>query len=114
MRLVERSLCPVEIAPHTEQRDALGGVRLGFSAVRIPARGSLQPATNTLNHSANSLNFEAQGMRTAQSMRMLLPRDVPIEPGDGVCTDGAHVPQWLCVGVENWAAHKLARLERRL
>lgn len=114
MRFVERTLTEMEIAPHIEQRDALGGVKLGFSEVRIPARGSVQPAGNTLNHAANALNFEAQGMRAAQTVRVLMDRETKIEPGDGVCMDGARVPQWLCVAVENWAAHKLARLERRI
>lgn len=114
MRLYERTLVSLQIAPHTEQPDALGGVRLGFSEVRIPARGSIQPASNTLNHAANALGSERHGLHVSQTLRVLLPRDVEIAPGDGVCTDGAPQPQWLCVAVENWAAHKLARLERRL
>ena len=114
MRLVERTLKEIEIAPHTEQKAALGGVTQGFTELRIPARGSVQPASNTLNHAANALNFEAQGMRMAQTVRVLLDRDTKIEPGDGVCMDGARTPQWLCVAVENWSAHKLARLERRI
>ena len=114
MRLYERTLVRLEIAPHAEQTDALGGVRLSFSPRRIPVRGSLQPDTNTLNHAASTLNFEAQGLRAAQTMRALLPRDAEIAPGDGVCTDGAAQPQWLVLSVEDWTAHKLARLARRL
>lgn len=114
MRLLERTLCEVTIAPHTEVKDSLGGVRLAFSARRIPARGSLQPVKNTLGHAANTLTVEGFGLRAAQTLRLLLPRDVQIAPGDGVCTDGAQQPQWLCTAVENWAAHKAARLERRL
>ena len=65
MRLYERTLALMEIAPHAEQPDALGGVRLSFSARRIPVRGSLQPDANTLNHAASSLNQEAHGLRAA-------------------------------------------------
>ena len=88
MRLLERTLCEVTIAPHTEVKDSLGGVRLAFSARRIPARGSLQPVKNTLGHAANTLTVEGFGLKAAQTLRLLLPRDVQIAPGDGVCTDG--------------------------
>ena len=47
MRLYERTLTELLIAPHAEQKDALGGVRLSFSARRIPVRGSLQPDVPT-------------------------------------------------------------------
>ena len=114
MRLYERTLTELLIAPHAEQKDALGGVRLSFSARRIPVRGSLQPDANTLNHAASSLNFEGHDLRAAQTLRALLPRDAQIAPGDGVCTDGAAQPQWLVLSVEDWTAHKLVRLERRL
>ena len=114
MRLYERTLVPMEIAPHAETADALGGVRLGFSARRIPVRGTLQPDANALGYRAGALKQEEQGLRVVQRMRALLPRDAEIAPGDGVCTDGAAQPQWLVLSVEDWTAHKLVRLERRL
>ena len=114
MRLFERTLTRMEIAPHAEEQDALGGVRLSFSARRVPVRGSLQPDANALGYSSGNLRQEAQGLRTVQRLRALLPRDAEIAPGDGVCTDGAPQPQWLVLSVENWTAHKLVRLERRL
>ena len=113
MRLLERTLCEVTIAPHTEVKDSLGGVRLAFSARRSPARGSLQPVKNTLGHAANTLTVEGFGLRAAQTLRLLLPRDVQIAPGDGVCTDGASQPQWLVLSVEDWTAPRLVRLARR-
>ena len=114
MRLYERSLQTLEIAPHAETADALGGVRLGFTARRIPVRGSLQPETHALGYNADTLKQEPQGLRLGQRLRAILPRDAEIAPGDGVCTDGAREPQWLCLAVENWTAHKLVYLERRL
>ena len=114
MRLYERTLQSMEIAPHTEQADALGGVRLGFSARRVPVRGSLQPETHALGYAADTLKQEGQGLRLNQRLRAILPRDAAIAPGDGLCTDGAREPQWLCLAVEDWTAHKVAHLERRL
>ena len=114
MRLYERSLAALEIAPHLEQADALGGVRLAFSARRIPVRGSLQPETRALGYAADTLKQEPQGFRLVQRLRAILPRDAEIAPGDGICADGAPEPQWLCLAVEDWTAHKVAHLERRL
>ena len=75
MRLVERTLKPVYIAPGLTQTDALGGVRRVFSAERVPARASLIPAEGAIER-------RESGLTAAGRCLALLPLDAPIAAGE--------------------------------
>jgi len=104
MRLLERTLQWIEIAPRKVTTDALGGVSEGFSDVRSAARASVIPSTG-------GLMDRAAGVERVQTMCLLMPLDARIETGDGVCVE-SETPNWRCVGVQRWAAHIAAQVER--
>ena len=104
MRLLERTLKWVSIAPRVVTADALGGVVEGFSGQRRPVRASVIPSTAGLvNH--------VTGLCEVQSMCLLMPVDAEIAVGDGVCVD-ADEPEWRCVEVAQWSAHCAVRVAR--
>ena len=107
MRLLERTLKPVYIAPGLTQNDALGGVRRVFSQERIPARASLIPAEGGIGRREGGLTAERRCLA-------LLPLDAPIAAGDGVAEAASGEPEWLCVDVRRWSAHLAASLVRRV
>lgn len=104
MRLLERTLKVVRIAPRVSETDALGGAAERFSARQSAVRGSVIPSTGGLEN-------RATGVQEVQTMCLMLPADAGISPGDGVCVD-AESPNWRCVCVQRWSAHVAAQLER--
>ena len=104
MRLLERTLKQIDIAPRAVATDALGGVAEGFSAEHRPVRASVIPSTGGLVN-------RALGVEQVQTMCLLMPLDAGICVGDGVCVD-AEEPNWRCVGVQKWSAHVAAQVER--
>lgn len=104
MRLYERTLQWIEIAPRETVVDVLGGVTEGFSDVHRSVRASVIPSTG-------GLVDRSVGVQRAQTMCLLLPQDARIDAGDGVCVD-SEVPNWRCVGVQRWSAHVAAQMER--
>lgn len=104
MRLLERTLRMIEIAPRAAAADGLGGVPEGFSAERLPVRASVIPSTGGLEN-------RATGVSQVQSMCLLMPLDAPVSVGDGVCVESAE-PNWRCVSVQRWSAHVAAQVER--
>lgn len=104
MRLLERTLKEIEIAPRLVRTDGLGGVSEEFSDVRSSVRGSVIPSTGKLLD-------RAAGVERTQTMCLLLPTDARIAAGDGVCVD-SEKPEWRCVSVQRWSAHIAAQLER--
>ena len=94
----------MSIAPRAVEADALGGVVEGFSEQRRRVRASVIPSTGGLvNH--------VTGLREVQSMCLLMPVDAEIAVGDGVCVD-AYEPEWRCVEVAQWSAHRAVRVAR--
>jgi len=106
MRLKERELRTLFIAPSVQIRDGLGGICRGFSQDRNPVRCAMIPQSNPLE------DLES-GLRTGEKYLMLLPKDGEIVPGDGVCERMDGDPEWLCTEVIPWSAHLAATLERR-
>ena len=102
MRLLERTLKVVEIAPRAVAEDALGGVAEGFSENRVSVRASVIPL-------GGSLEEFAAGVRAVKSMCLLMPFDAPVAVGDGVVADGE---MWRCVEVQKWSAHVAAKVTR--
>jgi len=104
MRLFERTLKWIEIAPRSVAADGLGGMVEGFSAARRSVRGSVIPSTG-------GMVSRESGAAQVGTMCLLLPKDADIAVGDGVGVDGGKV-EWRCVNVENWSAHVAAQVER--
>ena len=104
MRLYERTLKWISIAPRLVAADGLGGGVEGFSAKRRTVRASVIPSTG-------GLRDRAAGVERVQTMCLLMPEDAGIEVGDGVCVD-SQTPGWRCVSVQRWSAHVAAQLER--
>ena len=107
MRLLERTLAEVYIAPGRVETDALGGARRVFSAERLPVRASMIPAEGALERLEH-------GLAPQKRCLALLPRDAAIAAGDGVSTQASGEPEWLCTDVQRWSAHVAAKLERRV
>lgn len=105
MRLLERTLQWIDIAPRAVAIDGLGGAVEAFSDDRRAVRASVIPSTG-------GLVSRAAGVEQAQTMCLLMPLDMQIEVGDGVCTEGSVEPQWRCVSVQRWSAHVAAQVER--
>lgn len=104
MRLLERTLKWIEIAPREVAVDSLGGVSEDFSTVHHPVRASLIPSTG-------GMVDRAAGVERVQTMCLLMPLDAGIDAGDGVCVD-SDKPNWRCVSVQRWSAHIAAQVER--
>ena len=106
MRLLERTLKMLYIAPGLAVADGLGAARRAFSAERVPVRASLIPAEGALERLEPGLLADARCLA-------LMPVDAPIAAGDGVCETAEGEPEWLCVEVRGWSAHLAASLVRR-
>ena len=104
MRLLERTLKTVHIAPREILTDALGGRTEAFSSVTAPVRASIIPCDG-------ALECRESGLREAERLRLLMPLDAQIRAGDGVCIDSGQ-PCWRCVDVQRWSGHIAARVER--
>ena len=104
MRLLERTLKWIEIAPREVQMDGIGGVAEEFSAQGAQVRGSVIPSTG-------GVISRQLGVEQTQTMCLLLPADAKISVGDGVGVDGEGIV-WRCVSVQRWSAHVAAQVER--
>lgn len=104
MRLLERTLKWVGIAPRAEVRDDLGAALEAFSPNVTRVRASVIPSLCTLD------TLE-EGLRRAGDVSLLLPADAVIQPGDGLCIDG-DAPQWRCTEVQQWSAHVAVKAVR--
>lgn len=104
MRLLERTLQWIDIAPREVMVDGLGGAAEGFSAERRPVRASVIPSTG-------GMVDRAAGVERVQTMCLLMPLDAQVGVGDGVCVESDQ-PNWRCVSVQRWSAHIAAQVER--
>ena len=80
MRLLERTMKEIVIAPRSVRVDGLGGVCEGFGEGRR-VRGSVIPSTG-------GLRSRESGLEQSRSMCLLMPKDARIAVGDGVELDG--------------------------
>ena len=104
MRLLERTLQTVLIAPQKAKMDALGAAVEGFSDERTEVRARVIP-------SSGELEDRASGRRRVQSMCLLMPPGAVVAPGDGLCIGEERVG-WRCVDVQKWSAHLAVQAER--
>lgn len=100
LRLMERRLCTVKIAPKTVADDGSEA----FSEDTRPVRARIVPV-------AGGLESHSAGLRDTAKMCMLMPSDCGISLGDGVCVAG-DAPEWRCVSVQEWTYHTAVNLER--
>ena len=100
MRLLERRLRTVKIAPRVAKEDGSEA----FSNVKTAVRARIVPA-------AGGVESRAMGLCDAAKMCLLMPAGCGIQTGDGVCID-ADEPEWRCVSVQEWANHATVQLER--
>ena len=95
MRLKERSLTEIAIAARVEKSGELGGVSEGFSGERTMVRGSVLPA-------GGSLDVGEKGLSSGTELRILVPADTAVQPGDALFIGDA---RWIVKAVECWSAH---------
>ena len=95
MRLVERTLARLEIAPRISKAGALGSRMQAFSDERIAVRGSILPLKGRLE-------AQRSGLCAIDRRRVLVPADTPVHPGDAVVIGG----KCFTVGhIERWRGH---------
>ena len=104
MRLLERTLQTVRIAPQKAKTDALGAAVEGFSDERTEVRARVIP-------SSGGLEDRASGQRRVQCLCLLMPPGAVVAPGDGLCIGEERVG-WRCVDVQKWSAHLAVQAER--
>lgn len=106
MRLLERTLKTVYIAPGLVVTDALGCVKRDFSEERISVRAGIISGEGTVNS-------REPGLTADRKITLLMPLDAPIARGDGVSETALGAPEWLCTDVTEWSAHLSVALERK-
>lgn len=104
MRLLERTLKMIYVAPRMCIADGIGGVTEEFEPDGKFVRGSVIPSTG-------KLASRPMGVRQVQSMCLLLPADAAIRAGDGVGLDSKEI-EWRCTDVQRWSAHVAVQVER--
>ena len=95
MRLAERTLVLVYLAPRMQISGELGGISEGFSDERLPVRASILPEESKLSP-------EEKGAKHREGLRLLVPVHAAAKVGDGVCIGG---DMYRIAGVKRWAAH---------
>ena len=105
MRLFERNLSVVYIAKARQVQDEVGGVSRGFETARRAVRASVLPVEGDWVRAEG-------GMIDGRRLRLLLPLDAGIGPGDGVAMEPGGEVIWLCRDVRRWSAHLAADFER--
>lgn len=95
MRLHERTLVRVEIAPRIRSVGALGGRKQAFSQDVTAARGSVLPQQGGLSR-------RESGLCAKECVRALVPADVSVSPGDKITAEGR---DYLVVSALRWQGH---------
>ena len=95
MRLAERTLLAVRLAPRAPRRGALGGMAEGFSDETVQLRASRIPESSTLEVAERGIKFR-------EKLRLLVPGDVRATAGDGVWVEEK---LYRIVSVLRWSAH---------
>ena len=96
MRLVERTLTQLEIAPRISQTGALGSRRQAFSDEHIAVRGSVLPLKGRMD-------VQRSGLKALDRRRVLVPADTPVHAGDALVIGGEY---FTVVNIERWQGHK--------
>lgn len=94
MRLKERELVTVEIAPRACVKGALGSVNAGFGE-KASVRASVLPDHQICRPGEG-------GLVSGAAVRIIIPGDVCVCEGDGVWLDGR---QYTVSAAHKWRAH---------
>ena len=94
MRLKERQLVTVEIAPRVCVKGPLGSVTEAFGE-KVSVRASVLPENRAYAQSD-------AGIRSGEAVKIIIPKDVTVSAGDGVFMDGAI---YVVSSVQKWRAH---------
>lgn len=103
MRLMERQLREIRIAPRIAARGALGGRSEAFSRDTILVRGSVLPEEG-------SLRAGEKGLASGEKLRLLVPADTPVQAGDGAWLGDE---KYIIHSVRCWSAHLELNCEAR-
>lgn len=95
MRLAERTLLAVRLAPRAPRQGALGGMAEGFSDETVRLRASRIPESS-------ALETTERGMKSKEKLRLLVPGDARASAGDGVWVEEK---LYRIVTVLRWSAH---------
>ena len=95
MRLKERTLVSIELAPRVEATDALGGRNEAFSQQHISLRASVLPECDDLMIAEN-------GLRDGEAVKLLIPADAQVKQGDAVLIGQR---RYLVRRIARWTAH---------
>lgn len=103
MRLIERSMKEIRIAPRVKKRGELGERAEAFSGETALFRGSVLPG-------GGELSAREKGLRGGERLLLLLPADAQAQVGDGAWVDGK---LYLIRAVRRWTAHLELECEAR-
>ena len=94
MRLRERDLVTIRIAPRVCVKGALGSVSAGFGE-RKAVRASVLPENR-------AISIRESGLASGAALRIIIPKDTAVSEGDGVWLNGeAYTVSSVC----RWRAH---------
>ena len=94
MRLKERQLLEVEIAPRACVKGALGSVTEGFGE-KVSVRASVLPQSG-------ACSVQEGGLKSGKGLKIIIPKDIPVSEGDGVWLGGE---MYTVSSVHAWRAH---------
>lgn len=104
MRLKERTLTEIEIAPRLHTQGALGGQSEAFSATRTTVRASVLP-------DGGSTQQKEKGLLDRERLRLLVPADTTVAAGDAVIVGDR---TYVIIAVQRWTAHLELECEARV
>ena len=103
MRLTERTLKEISIAPRMTQVGSLGERAEAFSEEIVSIRGSVLPGSGALAE-------RERGLRSGEELLLLVPADAQVKAGDGAWVDGS---LYRVCQVRRWAGHLELKCEAR-
>ena len=95
MRLKERELVMVEIAPRVCVKGALGSATADFGE-KTCVRASVLPDDQAFSAGEG-------GLKSGEGLAVIIPKDIPVSEGDGLFADGK---VYEILSVRSWRAHR--------
>ncbi len=94
MRLKERELSTVQIAPRACVKGPLGSVTAAFGE-KTDVRASVLPGDKVFSAGEG-------GLKSGEGITVIIPKDIPVSEGDGLFLDGK---TYEVQSVRKWRAH---------
>lgn len=95
MRLKERTLIEIRIAPRLRKTGALGGAAEAFSEDTLTLRASRLPE-------GGDFSMDGRGASCPDRLRLIAAADASVRPGDGAWVEGR---LYRILTVRRWTAH---------